>query len=106
MKAYPLKVFWEHAAGDRQDVQVRIGFSVPKKKIPRAVDRNLVRRRLREAYRMNKQALHDCAVKSGIRLSVMILYLPEKILTFGELEEALRRLLDKLCQLLNKTNHD
>ena len=44
----------------RRDVNCsRLGIKTPKKKIRRAVDRNLVKRRVRDVYRKNKEAWPD-----------------------------------------------
>ncbi|WP_394346877.1 ribonuclease P protein component [Pedobacter nototheniae] len=37
------------------DVQAQVVINVPKKRYKRAVDRNLLKRRIREVYRLNKQ---------------------------------------------------
>ena len=64
-----------------------------KKKIKRAVDRNQIRRRIREAYRLNKSLiLHN----SRQCFDVAIIYQASEILSFQEIEKKLINLLKRL----------
>ncbi|AXQ31567.1 ribonuclease P protein component [Solimonas sp. K1W22B-7] len=40
-----------------EDPQSRLGLAVPKKAVPRAVDRNRIKRQIRESYRLRRSAL-------------------------------------------------
>jgi len=102
--SYPLKIFWDFTEPGGHSSPVRAGFSVPKRNFRRAVDRNLIKRRLREAYRKNKFTLHDLLTDEKRQLFLMILYLPKKIMDYDELQVGIKRLLDTLCQKLNENN--
>jgi len=60
------------------DEPSRIVVSVPKRNFKRAVKRNLLKRRLRESYRLQKDLL-------GPGVDILFVYLPREILTSGEI---------------------
>ena len=57
LSAFPLRVVFMTQALSPGEAPVQILISVPKKHFKHAVDRNLVKRQVREAYRKNKQGL-------------------------------------------------
>src|ERR1700749_1277352 len=71
---YPFKASWLLAA-DEQSVPVQILFSVSKKRFKRAVDRNRIKRCIREAYRINKQQqLYDQLNTTGKKIVLSVGY--------------------------------
>ena len=61
----------------------RVLFSIPKKKVRKAVDRNTIRRRMREAYRLHKQIL----LQAKNNYAIVFMYISDKILPFALIEE-------------------
>lgn len=68
-------------------------FAVPKRNFKSAVDRNRVKRQLREAYRLNKHILEEI---NGKKFVMLFLYLGKVKPQYSELEKATVKLLKKL----------
>ncbi|MCK4923006.1 MAG: ribonuclease P protein component [Bacteroidales bacterium] len=83
---FPLKTYWM-TSSDEFPPGVKAGFSVPKKKFKRAVDRNLLKRRMREAYRLNKAEIITKALEKNITLSIFFIFTANKILNYHQIEE-------------------
>ena len=56
---YPIRAVYRLSACSESQPPVRLLVSVPKRHFKHAVDRNRVKRQLREAYRLQKQVLHE-----------------------------------------------
>ncbi len=76
--------------------EIKAAFSVPKKRIKKAVDRNKVKRRMREAYRLNKMVLWDDVEGEVINISLMWIYVSEEILDYSVVEKAIKDLIRQL----------
>jgi ribonuclease P protein component len=70
-------------------------INVPKRQFKRAVDRNLLRRRIREAYRLNRQLL---GVEAPPPTELAFLYIAKTEISFQEIESGLKRALHKVNQ--------
>jgi ribonuclease P protein component len=68
-------------------------FSVAKKSFPKAADRNLIKRRMRESYRLNKNLLPQKPV-----LLIAYIYNAKEILTFAQIQE-------RLVKTFNRFDH-
>ena len=81
---YPLKVYFQAGGGD-------FGVSVPKRNFKRAVRRNLLKRRMREAYRLN------CSRLGGRKYDIFIYYVGKQPEDYERIEKSLTQILDDLA---------
>lgn len=89
--SYPLRFVWRKSGVRKSGIQFMI--SVPKKRLRHAVDRVAVRRRVREAYRLNRLMLGDVA---EMPIDIAFIYLADKVLPSVQIHAAMRKALDKL----------
>jgi len=73
---------------------VRVMFAVPKKKFSKAVDRNRVRRLLREAYRLEKNRLFE-KIGSAIAYNLAIVFTGTEIPDYDTIQKALIQSLER-----------
>ncbi|TWP24878.1 ribonuclease P protein component [Apibacter muscae] len=70
----------------------KFGVSVSKRNYKRAVDRNYIKRLLRECFRLNKDQLYSAFSQPHL---FMLLYVGKEIITYKDLEDTYKNLLNK-----------
>lgn len=100
--SYPVRVVWL-AFPALEASSIRVVMSVPKKKLKHAVDRNRIKRLLREAYRLNKQELWNQAISKQLSLNIAFIWIPNEVLLYPKVEKKMKDALNKLAtQILEK----
>ena len=84
---------------------LQMGVSVGKKHFKRAVDRNLLKRRIREAYRKQKHDVKELLVASGISMDIFFVYSNARISDYAEIETAMASALSILSDKLKLKNN-
>jgi ribonuclease P protein component len=117
--AFPIRILWTMKPIN-PDTE---GFSEPEKELPnienkppvhllitvsaktfkRAVDRNLLKRRMREVYRLHKNSLYDTLKGKDFSLDLGCQYIGKEILSYHEIEEKLVLAIRFLIRQLEKT---
>ena len=93
----PIRLVWkEEVNSDEQAIKSII--VVPKKKLKLAAERNVVRRRMKEAYRLYKTELESSLKNKNIQLNIAIIYQKEEILPYKAIEEKIKLILGRLSE--------
>ena len=92
---HPIRLVWKEE-GDSDTVAIKSIIVVPKKQLKLATDRNIVRRRMKEAYRLNKTEIEHFLVDKNKQLNIAIVYQNEKILSYKVIEEKIKLILGRL----------
>jgi ribonuclease P protein component len=75
---------------------VQVLMSVPKYNFKKAVDRNLLRRKMKEVYRKNKSILYDYLTPKEQQMALCISYSDKEIVPFSLIQEKIILLLQRL----------
>ena len=94
--AYPLRAVFLEQEQDKQEPTAAILISVAKKRFRHAVDRNLVKRRIREAYRTSKHPFIKALENKGKKLAVAILYIDTRHNSTAFIRRKMEKLLDNI----------
>ncbi len=85
---YPFRVLWKTVAL-QSEYPAQLVISISKKRIRKAVKRNLLKRRIREIYRKNKHKLY-CELKNKkLQIVFAIIYLSPKTMETKNMEKTL-----------------
>jgi len=104
---HPLRLYYISTAAKTDEVILQAGVGAPTRAFKKAVDRNRIKRQLRECYRTQKELLQKYCDQNQTSLALFILYTGREIPETAVLKEKLSQALKKLIQHLDeaaKTN--
>ena len=109
--AYPLRAVYSFTPqnGKTHDNGVRLQFliTVPKKRIRHAVDRVLLRRRIRETYRLNRDIVYPALKQADVVAHVAFLYLAQaENADYATINEKMKTLLGRIAQAATAPSHE
>lgn len=97
--AFPLRLVFMSVERAEGDPRAQMMISVPKKKLKHAVDRNRVKRQVREAYRHNKYLIADDAERKMI---IAFIYLDKQLHDSDNITIRVKRLIERMSERQRK----
>ena len=94
--SFPIRILY--SVREEGDIQAKVAISVPKRLFKRAVDRNLLKRRIREAYRLNKRFFYTPLEEMNLKVNLVIQYQHKEILDFEPIKKGLLKALEKVAK--------
>lgn len=101
---YPLRAAFSIV--DKEVTASQFLITVPKKKIRKAVNRVLLRRRIREAYRLNRNLLLPKLEENSRSLKVAFIYLSDEIADYEVINAKMQALMKKITDIMERTIAD
>jgi len=75
---------------------------VPKRRVKKAVDRNRIKRQLREVIRLNKKGIENEATKSNKRLLIAVIYSGQPRSSYWQLQSSFVKMVNDIPKVVNK----
>ena len=106
MAAFPLRIVYMQMerSGEEEAIKAPLAsilVSVPKKRFRHAVDRNRMKRLIREAYRLNKHILWEALEEKDFRLALAFVCITDTLPTFYTVNKSMKKALTRIAEKVN-----
>jgi ribonuclease P protein component len=90
----PFQVIW--TASQQEEGNIELLVSVPKKNVKLSSKRNVIKRMIKESYRLNNKNLYNKVSKETQALCLAIIYLKKEIYPYSIIEKKINLILERL----------
>ncbi|MCC5920479.1 MAG: ribonuclease P protein component [Cyclobacteriaceae bacterium] len=84
-----------------ESAEFKVLFSVSKRNFKRAVDRNHIKRIMRESFRQNRQSLHRLVHDHRLKLNLSFVYIHKQIEAYSLIDAKIKKMLHRLEMEVN-----
>lgn len=83
-----------------EGIPAQVGFAVSKRNFKKAVDRNRIKRLMREAYRLQKEILYSGLRSEKKSLAILVVYQPKSLPEFRSIHDKTALYLSQLAGIM------
>jgi len=98
VKSFPFRLIFLKAEYT-SEFPIKVGFSVPKRNVKLAVNRNRIKRLMREVYRKNK---HSFVENLNEQYTFMFIYMAKEEIEYAELEKTIKKIFTKFLDKIKE----
>lgn len=98
--SHPFKLYYLLTENTENESSCMFAVSVPKRLFKKAVDRNRIKRLIRESYRLNKTNFQNSSNFQNYNISLFLIYIDKNIPSFETTNTKIKLLLQKLTQTI------
>ncbi|MBR9922563.1 MAG: ribonuclease P protein component [Bacteroidetes bacterium] len=99
VNAFPLRMIWMEISAEKAQAPIQFTVSVPKRRFKRAVDRNRLKRQVREAFRLRKAEILESIPEEKAYALMIIFTGPEKM-SYRRIDRSLEKGLKKWFRVI------
>ena len=100
---YPFRLSWMKAELN-ENVPAQVVMVVSKRNFKRAVDRNRIKRLMREVYRKNKSNFYKTLTNKNMQCALMLMYTGKVVPDFAEVEKKLNLTLQRFEEVIERSS--
>lgn len=100
LKVFPMRFQFHISTPEEKEVGMNVGFVVSKRTRKNAVDRNAVKRQIRESFRLNREPLQLKLDATSLHLDMMIIFINPSESSYNHIDKAMKKAIKILCEKL------
>lgn len=97
----PIRLLWIPSILN-VNIPAQAAFTVPKRNFKKAIDRNRIKRCMREAYRKNKSSLYSLVSNNKNQFALLFVFTGKESITYSEIEEKIKIILQRFAEDIQK----
>ncbi|MCF8298898.1 MAG: ribonuclease P protein component [Saprospiraceae bacterium] len=102
---HPFKVIWK-IADLNSDYPAQILVSVSKRNFKKAVDRNKIKRQIRESFRKNKNSFYEFALINKKQYAIAFVFTAKEKIAYKDIESKIILILQRLEKYVDSDNNE